>query len=49
MFPESLGEVTGSNVENFFVFLSNMGEAPKLYWLIAGMMVFNALAANLGM
>ncbi len=27
MFPESLGEITGSNVENFFVFLSNLAEA----------------------
>ena len=49
MFHESLGEVTGANVETFFVFLSNLGEAKQLYWLIAGMMVFNALQANLGM
>ena len=27
MFTESLGEVTGANVETFFVFLSNLGEA----------------------
>ena len=48
-FPNALGTVIGSGLNNVELAWHNMNEATELYGLMFGVMFFNALAANLGM
>lgn len=49
MFPDFVGEVTGSSVTTLGAAFTHMNQSTELYWLMIGVMFFNSLAANLGM
>ncbi len=49
MFPDLVGEVTGSTVKTLGAAFTAMNQSTELYWLMIGVMFFNSLAANLGM
>ena len=49
IFPDVIGQVTGSTIDTLGTAFNDMNESTELYWLMLGVMFFNSLAANLGM
>ena len=49
IFPDSLGALTGSNMESVAMAVKNLNEKTELYTYMFGLMFFNGIAANLGM
>ena len=49
IFPDSVGQLAGAGDGQITLAIHNMNEDKRLYWLMIGVMFFNALSANLGM
>ena len=48
-FPSALGMILDSGMTNIELAMYNLKEQNQLYWLLLGVLFFNAVAANLGM
>ena len=49
IFSGSIGEKIGTNLDHFKLFFTNMNDEPHLYGMMFGLMLVNAMQANLGM
>ena len=49
IFPSSIGMTLGCDTASISTALGKLNESKELYWLMLGLLFFNALAANLGM